>query len=48
LRIEAYDLGLPTPLSSELDLTILVKNVDDFKPVFMQHEFITQLTGKAQ
>jgi hypothetical protein len=38
-------LGQPTPLSSELDLTVVVKNVDDFKPVFIQHEFITQLTG---
>lgn len=46
LRIEAYDLGIPTPLSSELDLTILVKNIDDYKPAFMQSEFVTELTGK--
>ncbi|XP_035709581.1 cadherin-23-like isoform X3 [Folsomia candida] len=44
LRIEAYDLGQPTPLSSELDLTIVVKNVDDFKPAFVKNEFIAQLT----
>lgn len=47
LRIEAYDLGIPTPLSSELDLTILVKNIDDYKPAFMQSEFVTELTGKT-
>lgn len=46
LRIEAYDLGIPTPLSSELDLTILVKNIDDYKPAFTQTEFVAQLTGK--
>lgn len=34
LRIEAYDLGLPTPLSSDLDLTIYVQNVDNYRPRF--------------
>ncbi|CAL8106930.1 unnamed protein product [Orchesella dallaii] len=47
LRIEAYDLGIPTPLSSELDLTILVKNIDDYKPAFTVSEFVTQLTENA-
>ncbi|CAG4949111.1 unnamed protein product [Colias eurytheme] len=35
LRIEAYDLGLPTPLSSDLDLTIYVQNVDNYRPRFL-------------
>lgn len=39
-------MGIPTPLSSELDLTILVKNIDDYKPAFMQSEFKTEFTGK--
>ncbi|ODN06167.1 Cadherin-23 [Orchesella cincta] len=47
LRIEAFDLGIPTPLSSELDLTILVKNIDDYKPAFTLSEFVTQLTENA-
>ncbi|CAH2108500.1 unnamed protein product [Euphydryas editha] len=34
LRIEAYDLGLPTPLSSDLDLTIYIQNVDNYRPRF--------------
>nr|XP_034827125.1 cadherin-23 [Maniola hyperantus] len=34
LRIEAYDLGLPTPLSSDLDLTVYVQNVDNYRPRF--------------
>ncbi|XP_041988601.1 cadherin-23 isoform X1 [Aricia agestis] len=34
LRIEAYDLGLPTPLSSDLDLTIYVQDVDNYRPRF--------------
>ncbi|XP_022120263.2 cadherin-23 [Pieris rapae] len=41
LRIEAYDLGLPTPLSSEIDLTIYVQNVDNYKPRFpYKHAYI--------
>lgn len=41
LRVEAYDLGLPTPLSSEIDLTIYVQNVDNYKPRFpFKHTYI--------
>lgn len=32
--MEAYDLGKPTPLSSDLDLTIYVRNVNDYEPQF--------------
>ncbi|KAJ8674820.1 hypothetical protein QAD02_010606 [Eretmocerus hayati] len=35
IRVEAYDLGTPTPLSSDLDLMIYVKNVNDYEPQFL-------------
>ncbi|KAL7302845.1 hypothetical protein TKK_0004077 [Trichogramma kaykai] len=34
IRVEAYDLGTPTPLSSDLDLIIYVKNINDYEPQF--------------
>lgn len=39
LRVQAYDLGEPTSLSTDLDLTILVTNVDDYEPEFTQDVF---------
>lgn len=39
IRVEAYDLGEPTSLSTDLDLTILVTDVDDFSPEFTQDQF---------
>lgn len=39
LRVQAYDLGEPTSLSTDLDLTVLVTNVDDFEPEFTQDVF---------
>jgi cadherin 23 len=39
LRVQAYDMGEPTSLSTDLDLTILVANVDDFEPEFTQDVF---------
>lgn len=44
LRVEAYDLGVPTSLSSDLDITILVTNVDDFEPEFTQDVFTLSIT----
>lgn len=44
LRIEAYDLGLPTPLSSDLDLTIYVQNVDNYRPRFPNKHFHVNMT----
>ncbi|XP_026315340.1 cadherin-23 [Hyposmocoma kahamanoa] len=44
LRIEAYDLGLPTPLSSDLDLTIYVQNVDNYRPRFPNKNFHVNMT----
>ena len=35
LRVEAHDEGVPTPLQSDLDLTIYVKNVNDHQPQFI-------------
>lgn len=45
LRIEAYDLGIPTALSSDLELVIYVKNVNDFQPQFMVDVFRVNFTG---
>lgn len=45
LRVEAHDLGVPTPLSSDLDLTIYVKNVNDFQPQFLVNEYQVNFTG---
>lgn len=44
LRVEAYDLGEPTSLSSDLDITILVTNVDDYEPEFTQDVFTVSIT----
>ncbi|GBP37114.1 Cadherin-23 [Eumeta japonica] len=44
LRIEAYDLGIPTPLSSDLDLTIYVQNVDGYKPHFPEKKITFNMT----
>ena len=47
LRIEAYDLGLPTPLSSDLDLTIYVQNVDNYRPRFPSKHIHINFTENA-
>ncbi|KAL3277671.1 hypothetical protein HHI36_013017 [Cryptolaemus montrouzieri] len=44
IRIEAYDLGTPTALSSDLDLTVYVSNINDYQPQFMIDEFTTTFT----
>ncbi|KAF5272299.1 hypothetical protein FQR65_LT04956 [Abscondita terminalis] len=44
IRIEAYDLGEPSPLSSDLDLTIYVSNTDDYRPLFMMDELFLNFT----
>nr|XP_022904889.1 cadherin-23 [Onthophagus taurus] len=44
IRIEAYDLGTPTALSSDLDLTVYVSNVNLFQPQFLNDEFIVNFT----
>ncbi|CAG4973752.1 unnamed protein product [Parnassius apollo] len=48
LRIEAYDLGLPTPLSSDLDLTIYVQNVDNYRPRFADKEIFINITENVK
>lgn len=45
LRVEARDLGIPTSLSSDLDLTVYVKNVNDFLPQFHVDELLLNFTG---
>ena len=48
VRVEAYDLGLPTPLQSDLDLTILVVNVNDHQPQFIVDEYSVSLTERRE
>ncbi|XP_015840656.1 cadherin-23 isoform X2 [Tribolium castaneum] len=43
IRIEAYDLGVPS-LSSDLDLTVYVSNINDYQPQFMGDEFTVNFT----
>ncbi|KAF5304330.1 hypothetical protein FQA39_LY09709 [Lamprigera yunnana] len=42
--IEAYDLGEPSSLSSDLDLTIYVSNINDYRPQFTIDEFLVDFT----
>ena len=42
--MEAFDLGIPTPLQSDLDLTVYVKNVNDHEPQFLLDEFAVNFT----
>jgi len=44
LRVEAHDLGVPTQLQSDLDLTIYVKNVNDNEPQFLIDVFNVNFT----
>ena len=48
IRIEAHDLGVPTSLSSDLDLRIYVKNVNDHEPEFLVKEFSANFTENTQ
>lgn len=48
MRIEAYDLGLPTPLSSDLDLSIYVRNVNHYKPRFAQSSMFANFTEHSK
>jgi len=43
--VEAYDLGIPTPLSSDLDLMIYVRDVNDFEPQFVKEQVTVNFTG---
>lgn len=42
--MEAYDQGVP-PLSADLDLTIYVRNVNDYEPQFLIDEISVNFTG---
>ena len=44
IRVEAYDLGVPTPLMSDLDLTIYVRNINDHAPQFTTDIFVANFT----
>ncbi|XP_059472366.1 cadherin-23 [Neocloeon triangulifer] len=47
IRVEAYDLGIPTPLSSDLDLMIYVRDVNDFEPQFVKDKVLVNFTEHA-
>ncbi|CAG9818294.1 unnamed protein product [Phaedon cochleariae] len=44
IRIEAFDLGVPTPLSSDLDLTVYVSDMNNYQPQFLLDEFHVNFT----
>ncbi|XP_013115891.2 cadherin-23 [Stomoxys calcitrans] len=44
IRIEAYDQGLPTSLSADLDLTIYIRNVNEYEPQFIVDEIAVNFT----
>uniref|UniRef100_A0A182QBJ4 Cadherin domain-containing protein n=1 Tax=Anopheles farauti TaxID=69004 RepID=A0A182QBJ4_9DIPT len=44
LRIEAYDQGIPTPLSSTVDLIVYVRDVNDNQPQFLLKEISLNFT----
>ncbi len=44
IRIEAYDLGVPTSLQSDLDINIYVRNVNDHEPQFLVDEVRVNFT----
>uniref|UniRef100_A0A182YAM2 Cadherin domain-containing protein n=1 Tax=Anopheles stephensi TaxID=30069 RepID=A0A182YAM2_ANOST len=44
LRIEAYDQGIPTPLSSSVDLIVYVRDVNDNQPQFLLKEISLNFT----
>ncbi|KAK1135246.1 hypothetical protein K0M31_008017 [Melipona bicolor] len=44
IRVEAYDLGTPTPLSTDLDLIIYVRNINDYEPQFLVDIFNINFT----
>lgn len=48
IRVQAYDLGTPTSLSTDMDITILVTNVDDFEPEFTQDIFQVVFTENQE
>lgn len=46
VRIEAYDQGMP-PLTTDLDLTVYVRNVNDYEPQFLVDEIAVNFTEHA-
>lgn len=48
VRVEAYDLGQPTSLSTDLDLTIFVVNVDDNAPEFTEDDYEVMFTENIE
>ncbi|XP_054726430.1 cadherin-23 [Anastrepha obliqua] len=47
IRIEAYDQGLPNSLSTDLDLTIYIRNVNEYEPQFVVEEIHVNFTEHA-
>lgn len=45
--MEAYDQGIPTTLSTDLDIIIYVKNINDFEPQFLVEAISVNFTEHA-
>ncbi|XP_055907178.1 cadherin-23 [Eupeodes corollae] len=48
IRIEAFDQGIPTSLTTDLDLTIYVRNVNDYEPQFLVEQIVVNFTEHTQ
>ncbi|KAL1490790.1 hypothetical protein ABEB36_013427 [Hypothenemus hampei] len=48
IRVEAYDLGIPTSLSSDLDLTVYVTDINGYQPQFLTDEFVVEFTENQE
>ena len=48
VRVEAYDAGLPTSLQTDLDLTILVRNINDHPPQITTDTQLLNFTENKQ
>ncbi|XP_054716346.1 cadherin-23-like [Uloborus diversus] len=48
VRVEAYDLGQPTSLSTDLDLTVFIVNVDDNAPEFTEDDYEVMFTENLE
>lgn len=38
-------MGIPTSLSSDLDLTVYVTDINGYQPQFLLDEFVVEFTG---
>uniref|UniRef100_T1IXK9 Cadherin domain-containing protein n=1 Tax=Strigamia maritima TaxID=126957 RepID=T1IXK9_STRMM len=48
IRVEAFDMGVPTALATDLDLNVYVKNVNDVEPRFTQKQYQVHFTENSE